>query len=574
MTMTPRFLAATAGLLALAVSGAATAQTIDYGSVDGGGSKAGKSDGVTKEHESRRHGGHGKDNYGVTLSPYIEAAQIVTAELEPGSDVLTYSRLTAGIDASIDGRYNAASVSLRYDRYVGWGSKASDGDAISGIARGYATVTPGLQVEAGALATDTHINGNGTVGGIGSVGGIGADSGKVYSAYAGPTLKTRAGLVDVEAAYRLGYTKFEDDDSVVLVPGGTAVEVFDESIVHNAEVHAGVKPGEALPVGVGVGGGFYQEDVSNLDQRVRDLHARADVTLPVGHDLALVGGVGYEDVEISARDAVRDASGAPVIGSDGRYVTDKSGPRVLAYDVSGLIWDAGVLWRPSARTQLEAHVGKRYGTTSYYGSFAYAPNSRSSFNVSVYDNVAGFGGQVNRALADLPANFEVNRDPVTGALNGCVAALEGNTCLSGVLGSVRSSTFRARGVAASYNVDLGRITAGLGAGYDRRKFIAAPGTILASANGVIDENVWLAAYMNAKITPRGTISANAYANWTQAGDVIAGKATSLGASAAYGHSITNHLSATLAVGVDGTTRQDPLPDDWEASALAGVRYRF
>jgi hypothetical protein len=51
--------------------------------------------------------------------------------------------------------------------------------------------------------------------------------------------------------------------------------------------------------------------------------------LPVGNDLALVGGVGWENVKISSRDAVRD----PVTGlagdrRDGRYVTDKSAPRV------------------------------------------------------------------------------------------------------------------------------------------------------------------------------------------------------------------------------------------------------
>ena len=115
--------------------------------------------------------------------------------------------------------------------------------------------------------------------------------------------------------------------------------------------------------------------------------------------------MGYEDVEISSRDALRDANGVPIVGSDGRFVTDKGEPRVLAYDVNGIIWDAGVVWKPSVRTQLEAHVGKRYGTTSYYGSFSYAPGSRSSINVSVYDNVAGFGGQVNRVLADLPAKI-------------------------------------------------------------------------------------------------------------------------------------------------------------------------
>ena len=44
--------------------------------------------------------------------------------------------------------------------------------------------------------------------------------------------------------------------------------------------------------------------------------------------------------------------------------------------VDGLIWDAGVMWRPSRRTSLESYVGRRYGTMSYHGTFAYAPSSR------------------------------------------------------------------------------------------------------------------------------------------------------------------------------------------------------
>jgi len=155
----------------------------------------------------------------------------------------------------------------------------------------------------------------------------------------------------------------------------------------------GTHPGEPLPVGVGVGAGWLREDISNLDQRVDDKNVRGDVTLPVGGNLALVGGVGYEDVKVSHRDAVIDTNtGLPVIGADGQYVTDKSTPRLIAYETSGLIWDAGVIWRPSKRTALEAHIGRRYGSTTYFGSFAYAPSARSSLNVAVYDSVTGFGG--------------------------------------------------------------------------------------------------------------------------------------------------------------------------------------
>ena len=73
--------------------------------------------------------------------------------------------------------------------------------------------------------------------------------------------------------------------------------------------------------------------------------------MPVTPSLSLVGGVGYEDVEVSSRDALRDINGDPVLGSDGRIVTDEGSARQIAFEADGLIWDAGVVWRPSRRTQ-------------------------------------------------------------------------------------------------------------------------------------------------------------------------------------------------------------------------------
>ena len=70
----------------------------------------------------------------------------------------------------------------------------------------------------------------------------------------------------------------------------------------------------------------------------------------------------------------------------------------------------------STRTALEAHVGKRYDSTTYYGTFAWQPSSRSSVNVSVYDGITGFGGTLTNALANLPDDFVAGRNPVTGAI--------------------------------------------------------------------------------------------------------------------------------------------------------------
>ena len=144
------------------------------------------------------------------------------------------------------------------------------------------------------------------------------------------------------------------------------------------------------------------------------LYVRGDVTVPLTPSLALVGGAGYENVEISSRDALRDANGVPIIGDDGRFVTDPASARILAFDVDGLLWDVGVLWRPSSRTSLEARVGERYDSTTYYGTFTYVPNQRSAFAVAVYDGVTGFGGLLNNSLAGLSSDFEAIRNPVTG----------------------------------------------------------------------------------------------------------------------------------------------------------------
>ena len=126
---------------------------------------------------------------------------------------------------------------------------------------------------------------------------------------------------------------------------------------------------------------------------------------------------------VSSRDAVRDpVTGAPVTGADGRYVTDKTAPRTIAFNAEGLIWDAGVVWRTNRRTALNAYFGRRYGSDSYFGSFSYAPTARSSLNISVYDSINGVGGQLSNALAALPTEFEAVRNPFNGALGGCVAA--------------------------------------------------------------------------------------------------------------------------------------------------------
>ena len=585
--MKPQFLsslAAVAATLAFAVPWAAQAQSLPYGDVGGSGatSDSGSDDGAEAADDGDSSGSAGgmvKRTGRVKVTPYIEAQQVVTAELSPGNEVLTYSTLAAGVEANLNGRNAQAGVAVRYERRFGWGSnKVSDSEVVSGVARASVGLVPHtLFLEGGAMAARMSVNGNGsTTPGL----EFGNNSAQVYGAYIGPSLKTQLGAVDVEGHYRFGYSRVTTPNVLPVGPGQTPIDLYDEGTVHHAVLHFGTKAGTVLPIGLGVGGGWNREDVSNLDQRIDDKHVRADALLPLGSDLALVGGVGYEKVEVSQRDAVIDTlTGLPVLTANGRYLTDVSQPRQIAYESEGLIWDAGVMWRPSKRTALEAHVGRRYGSTTYFGSFAYAPNSRTTLNVSVYDGISGFGGRLNQALADLPTQFDGLRNPLTGGLSTCVAGVNGTQgnsgggCLNGALGSVRSATFRGRGVMASLGIQGNSLQYGLGAGYDRHSFIAAPGTVLALANGVIDENYWVAAYLNGRIDRNSSFGTNVWANWYQSGDALAGNSSAIGATAAYYRSLTGNLTATAAVGINGVNRE-VLQDIWTASGLVGLRYSF
>ena len=560
MTADLRLFAAMALACALALAAPVQAQQSYQGRDAGAGAERGQGDseGVAAPRGRTR------------IDPYIEFNNIAVWQLSPGADVVTYTQLAAGVDASLAGRRSGGTVSLRYERNFAHQSDSSDSDTLTGLARGYIEVVPrNVTFEAGALASRTQTNG----GGASVISPLIDDSRSVqtYSAYAGPTVRGRIEEVEVNANYRVGYTRVDTPD--VVLPGGAAVDSFDESVSHSAMVRAGTSPGDPFPVGVGVGAGFYQEDVSNLDQRVRDIYVRGDVTVPVTPTLAVVAGAGLEDVEVSSRDAVRDAQGNPVIGSDGRYLTDDSAPRIIAYEADGLIWDVGVIWRPSRRTSLEAHFGHRYDSETFYGNFSWQRRRDAQLSINVYDGIQGFGGRLTNSLAALSPEFQVVRDPVTGELTGCTNTISGGNCLDGLLGSVRSAVFRGRGISASYTQGIGRLTAGIGAGYDQREFIAAPGTVLAAADGLTDESYYVQTNLAGPVW-RGNFSVASFANWFESGAGDAGDVFALGSSASYTQEVLRNLSARAAVSFTMFDSELSEEDIRAASALLGLRYDF
>lgn len=506
----------------------------------------------------------------VDVTPYIEAQQVIVADLKNGGDVLTYSTVAAGIDASIATRQAEAQVSLRYERRIGYDNGVADQDNVTGLARGSLALTRNFGVEAGGVAARTRVDGRGAA--PTNLVGNPDNVTQVYSVYAGPTFTSQVGDLSVNAAYRAGYTKVESQNNIVLPAGQQRFDQFDNSVSQVATASVGMQPG-LLPIGWTVSGSWQHEDAGQLDNRFDGKFARADVTIPISPYFAVVGGVGYENITISERNAVRDTAGNPVVGSDGQLVTDAASPRLIAYQTDGLIWDVGVSWRPSPRTSFEARYGRHYGSDSYTGSLSYQPGRDWAVNVSVYDAVSGFGSSLNDSLASLPTQFRSSRNPLSGDISGCAFGQTGGFCLDSALQYASSAAFRQRGVSLAFSGTNGSWDSGLAVGYNQRKFIASRLGGQAQIDGLKNDNYYAVAYLGTNIDRRTRFESNVYASYFDPGVVGAPDTLSTGANAALYRQIIRGLSASAAVGLD-SYKQEDFDSELTASALLGLRYSF
>jgi hypothetical protein len=508
------------------------------------------------------------------VTPYLEVTQVLDAQIKGGNDVLTYSSVAAGVDVSVTGPRAQAQVNYRYEHRFGWGKNAQDEDIHSGLARAaYAVVPNVLSVDAGALATRTRSDIRGDAPGL--LGRNNDNVTQVYSVYGGPTLSTNVGPVEVGAAYRLGYTAVKDNDFIP-APGQPRLGGYDDSVAHLATVSAGMSPGDALPFGWTVGAAYSREDTGELDQRFENKGVSGGVTVPVTPTVALLGNVGYEDIQASQRAPLLDAVGNAVVDGRGRFVTDPASPRLLAYDFEGVYWDVGVGWKPSRRTSLEAHVGRRYGSWSYTGSFSWQTSENSAFQLGVYDQVQTFGQQLTDALATLPTSFTMQRNPLSQEFGGCTFGNGGanaGSCLNPAFQSVNGAVYRTRGVTALYSASRGRWNAGVGLGYAQRTFKTpnTPGVV--SLNGVKDESWFGEGNIGYTIDSNSSVEASAYANLFESGIVGAPQVLSTGVTGAYYRTFGRRLSATAAVGLNSFQVEDQ-PGELNAQALLGMRYSF
>ena len=567
-----RLRAATA-LAALSLAATATTAQAQWSGEAGQGAGSAPTSGASGSSEPRSERGRGEQRRSqrqIDVSPYLEIGQVLTADLKNGGDVLTYTTVAARIDAAIVTRRAELAATVRYEHRFGWGDRIGDADILSGLVRGRLEAARGLNLEGGALATRTRADGQGAAGDL----FIGASSNvaNLYSIYAGPTFARRIGGLDVGAGYRFGYSKVDVERPAILPPGAIRQDVFNSSTNHVAWANIGQRPGD-LPFGWQISGGWEREDASQLDQRFDSKRVRADVTVPIGPTVALLGGVGYEDIEIGQRAPLLDTNGVPVRDGNGRLVTDPASPRQLAFEVDGLIWDVGVMWQPSRRTSLTARVGRRYGDTIYTGTFHYRADHATTFHVGVYDGLSSFGRGLSGGLSALPTQFDPTRDPLSGAVNPCVFGSQGGGCLSNQLGNATALQYRNRGVQAVMSSQSNGWNYGVGLGYDRRRLLVPNGSAIAFLDGVVDENYYLFLSAGRRIDRDSDISLTGFFNYYDNGAPGAGDVQSAGLSAAYSRRFWRRLTGTAAASLSAFD-QDGFNSQLIGSALVGLRYNF
>jgi hypothetical protein len=506
----------------------------------------------------------------MSVHPYLEVQQVATADFDR-DEVLTYTGVGGGIDAAIATRRVQATVSYNYQHRIGWNDRIEDHDVHSGLAAVHVEAVPGvLSIDAGAMAARTHSDIRFPVPVARTIDN--ANTAEIYSAYAGPTLTTHAGPVSIGASYRLGYVKV-DDHSLAGAPAGTPrVDRYSSSIVHNASVSAGMAPGR-LPFGWTVGAGYVREDMNRLDSNFEGEYVRGDVVYPVSPTLAITAGVGYERMRGSQQDFLRDpVTGVPLLTPGGNLIPDPSRPRLKTVDQDGMMWDAGIIWRPNRRTELQARGGWRYGGTSFTASLRHQIDSRSAFNATIYDGVSSFGRLLIADLNGLPRKFEIPRNGVGGA--GCVFGTDPGTgaCFGDALQSISNFNFRNRGINAMYSASRGLWSFGLGAGYANRRYLAPDSNVFA-LHGVTDQSFTLQGNAGRRLSRDSGFDIDAYASWYDSG--LAGSDASFGAglTGRYYRSIFDpRLQAQISAGLY-TTQAGEFDANY-GSILVGLRYTF
>ena len=185
------------------------------------------------------------------------------------------------------------------------------------------------------------------------------------------------------------------------------------------------------------------------------------------------------------------------------------------------------------------------------------------------------GNLVVNDLSNLPDDFEVNHDPLTGSLSGCVFGREPGqgVCLGNSLQSIRSGTFRMRGASLVFSGNRGLWSWGVGAGYQHRRFRRPADPAFDLLGPDEEQSLTLSGSLSRQLSRTSDLGIDAYASWFDSDAADFDSVFGAGATVSYSRTfLMERLRLLAALGLyhsdDGTV------DSTIASGMLGLRFTF
>jgi uncharacterized protein (PEP-CTERM system associated) len=419
------------------------------------------------------------------ITPLLDVGEFTEQQLRGIGDSVTYSQVTVGLTGTMKTRRIVASANYQLaQRFAEFGT-VQHNRSQNGLARVRIELVDNLlALDGGAIATHTRTDPGGAA--PQSDTGGAKNLSQIYSFFISPELIWHVGEVGIAANYRYGYVINQGSD-VPGIAGQTLIERLENSQDHNASFSIGMKR-SSLPFDWTIDNQYEYDTTSNLVRHTVIASSIVGVTVPATHSIAIIGSGGYESTTSSARQALR-VNGLPVQTSKGKFVVDPNSPRVLTYDVKGLVANGGILWVSSRRTRLEARAGYRHGGLSLTGRFDYVTSGRNTVHITVFDRIDTAAIATTDELASTPVAFDPAQNISNSPTQNCVTGTSGASggCLANTLGSASASSYRNRGVTLTLSHQMRKTAINLSAGYQRRNYIGEVG-VIGSLNGVVDQS--------------------------------------------------------------------------------------
>ncbi len=510
----------------------------------------------------------------ISVKPFINVSQFATDQLSGSngttdSDFVTYTEVSGGLIGTANTRRVSGTVNYTYTRRIAEAGDSVNDSSHNGIARARLQLVPDLlALDGGAIATYSRVNPGLTASQLDI--GTSKNVAQVFGYYVSPTLNKVSGDFTFNATYRYGFTTAQ-------TPNGGALGMFDQfdkSRTHEASAQVGMKDSN-LPFNWTLTSSYTHENTTQRDQHYRALSTVGEVVVPVFDTVAVVASGGYEKLESTEQASLLDANGLPIVGSDGRFVPDTSAPRVLTYDVSGLIADAGLIWAPSRRTHFEARAGYRYDGFTTSGLFEMRPDDKTALTLIVFDRIDSFGRGVTNGLGNVPLSFQTDEDGSSAATyQNCVFGKQPGTgsCLGGTLGSSSSSLYRSRGATFFYGYTMRQSRLNFSAGYQRRTYIDDP-SVPNSLDGTTSQSVFVQGDWARNLTVSSGLGFSLSGNLAMNGQVGISDVASVAIDSRYYRTFGRSLRAQATVGIEAE-KQDGVPADVSGRAQLGLRYQF